>query len=136
MHQQIILRDLDKPRRKNLESDLFWICDSFGLRAGRDLEQLSSRIVMQLLKRFAESERAVSTEILADDLTISPARVNHHLRNLMETGFLYREKRLIFLRGGSMKNAVNELRNDASKIFDELEEIAQEIDLQMGLEYR
>lgn len=133
--QQIVLRQLDKPRQKRLPEDVFWLCDSFGFAAGRDVEQMASRIVLDVLQKHAGEQR-ISSEQIADDLTVSHARVNHHLRNLIDSGLLYREKKLIFLRGGSMKSAVQELRKDANRILDDLERMAEEVDGAVGLKTR
>ncbi len=78
----------------------------------------------------------VSSESLAADLEIKTSRVNHHLRNLNDSGLLYRKKRLIYLRGGSLKTAVQEMRKDSERILDELENIAEEIDTLMGVKNR
>jgi predicted transcriptional regulator len=135
MVQQIILRNLEKPRVKSLEEDLLWFCDSFGFSSGRDTESTANRIIFSLLERLSnESEN--SSEALAEDLDMKISRINHHLRNLNESGLLYRKKRLIYLRGGSLKAAVREMRKDSERILDELESIAEEIDLMMGLKNR
>jgi predicted transcriptional regulator len=135
MVQQIILRNLEKPRIKSLEEDLLWFCDSFGLSSGRDTESTANRIIFSLLERLS-NENASSSESLAEDLDMKISRINHHLRNLNESGLLYRKKRLIYLRGGSLKAAVKEMRKDSERILDELESIAEEIDLMMGLKNR
>ena len=135
MYQQIVLRNLEKPKEPNLEHDVFWVCDSFGFNSGRDLENISSKIILHLLQQFAEEEH-LSSEGIANKLAITPSRVNHHIRNFVDTGFLYREKKLIYLKGGSVKSAVNELRKDANRIFDELEIMAEEIDSTLGLKNR
>ncbi len=132
MSQQIVLINLEKPREKDPEKDLHWLCDSFGLSSGRDLENTANQIVMTLIDQIAENER-VSSEMIADILGINPSRVNHHVRNLIKSGLVYRKKRLLFLRGGSLKAAVHEMRKDSDRIFDELETIASEIDRQKGL---
>jgi hypothetical protein len=49
---------------------------------------------------------------------------------------IYRRKRLLYLRGGSLKAAVQEMRKDSERIFDELEVMAEEIDRKMGLKNR
>jgi predicted transcriptional regulator len=64
------------------------------------------------------------------------SRVNHHLRNLNDSGLVYRKKRLIYLRGGSLKAAVKEMRKDSERIFDELEYMAEEIDSRIGIKNR
>lgn len=135
MVQQIILRNLEKPRVKSLEEDLLWFCDSFGFSSGRDTESTANRIIFSLLERLS-NESESSSEALAEDLDMKISRINHHLRNLNESGLLYRKKRLIYLRGGSLKAAVSEMRKDSERILDDLESIAEEIDLIMGLKNR
>lgn len=135
MVQQIILRYLEKPHVKSLEDDLLWLCDSFGFSSGRDTENTATRIVFSLLDRISNDE-ITSSEALAEDLEIKISRVNHHLRNLNDSGLLYRKKRMVYLRGGSLKAAVKEMRKDSERIFDELESIAEEIDLRVGIKNR
>lgn len=135
MVQQIILRYLEKPHVKSLEDDLLWLCDSFGFSSGRDTENTATRIVFSLLDKLSNDE-ITSSETLAEDLEIKISRVNHHLRNLNDSGLLYRKKRLVYLRGGSLKAAVKEMRRDSERIFDELESIAEEIDLRIGIKNR
>ena len=135
MVQQIILKYLEKPHVKSLEDDLLWLCDSFGFSSGRDTENTATRIVFTLLDRLS-NEQITSSESLAEDLEIKISRVNHHLRNLNDSGLLYRKKRLVYLRGGSLKAAVEEMRKDSERIFDELESIAEEIDLRIGIRNR
>jgi predicted transcriptional regulator len=135
MVQEIILRNIEKPRIKSLEEDLLWFCDSFGFSAGRDTENTATRIIFSLLDKLSNDE-TVSSEALAGDLEIKISRVNHHLRNLNDSGLLYRKKRLIYLRGGSLKAAVEEMRKDSERILDELEGMAEEIDSLMGLKNR
>jgi predicted transcriptional regulator len=135
MVQQIILRNLEKPRIKSLEEDLLWFCDSFGFSSGRDTGNTANRIIFSLLEKVSNDSES-SSEALAEDLDMKISRINHHLRNLNESGLLYRKKRLIYLRGGSLKAAVREMRKDSERILDELESIAEEIDLMMGLKNR
>ena len=135
MVQQIILRYLEKPHEQSLEDDLLWLCDSFGFSSGRDTENTATRVVFSLLDKLSNDE-ITSSESLAEDLEIKISRVNHHLRNLNDSGLLYRKKRLVYLRGGSLKAAVKEMRKDSERIFDELESIAEEIDLRIGIKNR
>ena len=135
MVQQIILRKLEKPRIKSLEEDLLWFCDSFGFSSGRDTENTANQIIFSLLEKLSNDEMS-SSEVLAEDLDMKTSRINHHLRNLNDSGLLYRKRRLIYLRGGSLKAAVREMRKDSERILDELESIAEEIDSIMGLKNR
>ena len=135
MARQIVLVNLEKPREKTLEKDVYWLCDSFGLSSGRDVDNMATRIVMSLLDNISENER-ISSEMIADSLDVNLSRVNHHLRNLINSGLVYREKRKLYLRGGSLKAAVQEMRKDSQRMFDELEAIAAEIDQEIGIRNR
>lgn len=135
MTRQIILVSIEKPAEKDLEKDIHWFCDSFGLSSGRDVEDISKKIVMDLLSNLARNE-GVTSEMLASSLDINLSRVNHHLRNLIGSGLVYRRKKMLYLRGGSLKAAVREMRKDSERIFDELEKIAEEIDDEVGLRSR
>lgn len=132
MHQRLILQYLPRPIRKDLKEEAYWFCDTLGLSSGRDLEDLSIQIVLRLLEESSK-KHGIATEQLATLLGISHGRVNHHLRNLTRSGVVYRERKLIHLRGRSMRESVIELRKDADRIFDELEQVAAEIDRMMGL---
>jgi len=135
MVKEIIIRNIEKPHIKSLEEDLLWFCDSFGFSSGRDIKNTATRIIFSLLEKLSNDE-VTSSEALAEDLNIKISRVNHHLRNLNDSGLLYRKKRLIYLRGGSLKAAVKEMRKDSERIFDELENIAEEIDSTIGIKNR
>lgn len=135
MYRHIVLRQLRKPPHTGIETDLRWMCDSFGFVQGRDINKLAARIMLDLVEKSARVDK-VSSDMIAKDLHITPARVNHHIRNIMESGILFRKKQYIFLQGGSLKSAVEEMRRDANSIFDELSRIAEEIDDAVGLENR
>jgi predicted transcriptional regulator len=135
MVQEIILRNIEKPHIRDLEEDLIWFCDSFGFSSGRDIESTATKIIFSLLDKLSNDEE-VSSEALAGYLDLKVSRVNHHLRNLNDSGLLYRKKRLIYLRGGSLKAAVREMRKDSERILNELENAAEEIDSIIGIKNR
>jgi predicted transcriptional regulator len=118
-----------------LEENFIWFCDSFGFSSGRDIEKTATKIIFSLVDKLSNNE-VTSSEDLAGDLNITISRVNHHIRNLNDSGLLYRKKRLLYLRGGSLKAAVKEMRKDSERIFDELENIAEEIDSIKGIKNR
>jgi len=135
MPQQIILRNLQRPNEVDVADDIEWLGNSFGFSAGRDTEKVTSRILKNVLQEVS-SEGSTSTENIAEDLDLSIQRVNYHLRTLIDAGFLFREKRLIFVRQGSVKSAVEEMRRDANRIFDNLSRIGDEIDEALGFRNR
>ncbi|RLE46017.1 ArsR family transcriptional regulator [Candidatus Woesearchaeota archaeon] len=135
MFQQIILRDLEKPKEVDVIKDIEWLGDSFGFCSGRDTERIASKVFQAILKDAA-FKGATSSELISKSLNLAVQRVNYHLRSLIDSGFLYREKRRIFIRQGSIKSAVEEIRKDANRIFDNLSLIAEQIDNALGLKNR
>jgi len=135
MPQQIILRNLQRPKEINTQEDIEWLGNSFGFSAGRDTERITTRVLQNVLREVAE-KGSTSSEHISEGLDLSVQRVNYHLRTLIHSGFLYREKKLIFLRQGSIKSAVEEMRKDANRIFDNLSRIAEEIDESLGFRNR
>jgi len=122
--QHIILNAIRQPRES--DTALAWVCDSLGFSA-----EMPNRIIDALLKELRQ-QPSISSEELARQLEISSARLNHHIRNFVIAGFLAREKKRIVLRGESLQATVREIRKDAERIFDSIEEIAKEIDAVMG----
>ena len=135
MPQQIILKNLQRPKEINVEDDIKWLGNSFGFSAGRDTERVTAQILQNVLEEVA-SQGSTSTENISDELEMPVQKVNYHLRTLVDSGFLFREKRLIFVRQGSVKSAVEEVRRDANRIFDNLSRIAEEIDSALGFKNR
>ncbi len=135
MTQRIVLQNVRKPVSKRLDEDVLWVCDSLGFTTGRDLEGITPKTVLMLLENLRRRP-GVPSELLAEKLAINLGRVNYHIRSLIDAGFLYRERRLIHLRAGSVKAAVEEMRKDANRIFDELAAVAEEIDERMGFSSR
>ncbi|MFP4567638.1 MAG: winged helix-turn-helix transcriptional regulator [Candidatus Woesearchaeota archaeon] len=135
MPQQIILRNLQKPKKIDVIDDIEWLGNSFGFSAGRDTEKITSQILKNVLQEVA-SEGFTSTENISQDLDLSIQRVNYHLRTFIDAGFLLREKRLIFVRQGSVRSAIEEMRRDVNRIFDNLSKIGEEIDEALGFKNR
>jgi len=133
MKRRIFVRFVEKPRKTNIDSELKWLCNSLGVCSGRDTENISLKIFENIINRY-HNEFRLSTEMIAKDLTISPNRVNHHIRNMINMGLFYRDKKKIFLRGGSVKRAIEEMKKDSDRMFSELIQIADKIDEKLGLD--
>lgn len=133
MRQRIIICDIDKPRITSHNEELRWICESLGLITGRDVENISFKIMCKLLEKF-RNQSIVGTEIIASALKVEAPRVNHHIRNLIESGIIFREKRKIALRGRSLTAAIEEMRKDSERMFNELIGVSKKIDISFGLE--
>lgn len=133
MARQIIFRQIEKPRGAIGHEDLEWFFKSLGIGEGRDVDQVAQRILITLLAHQI-SGNGMPVERISRDLDISSSRINHHIRNLVDAGIVYRHKRQIHLRGNSLQSMVQELRKDALRVLDDLEAAAAEIDQSFGIE--
>ncbi|MBD3252914.1 ArsR family transcriptional regulator [Candidatus Pacearchaeota archaeon] len=126
---KITIREINKPRhhRERISDELKWICESLGLMAGRDVEDTSFRIMKELLNEF-RTKTIVPTECLVRSLKMEAPRINHHIRNLMETGILSRKKRKITLKGGSLSAAIEEMKRESDRMFERILEVSKKID--------
>ncbi|KAF5086034.1 winged helix-turn-helix transcriptional regulator [Methanospirillum purgamenti] len=132
MQKRLILQTLPRPNRRDLIEEIYWLCDTLGLSSGRDVDNLSTQIILKILQH-SSNYAGISSDELGSLLAISQGRVNHHLRNLSRSGMVYRDRRLIHLRGRSLRESIREIRRDANRIFDELESVADEIDTLAGV---
>lgn len=127
MKYKILIRDINKPKNLSLKNQVRWICESLGLVSGRDTEDISFKIMFELLKLLSKN-KSVSTEELARALKIEPARINHHIRCLMESGIIFREKRKIVFSKGNLTESIKDMKKQSEKIFDDVLEISERID--------
>ena len=132
---QIILKQFNRPKEENIDKDIKWFCDSFGLTTGRDTAYSSNKIIVDILNQISENKEVFS-EKLSENLELSQNLINHHLRSLINSGIVVRERKQILIRGGSLTEAVKEIRKDALRILDTIETIAEEIDEELGLKNR
>ncbi len=132
---ELKIKKINKPKKGDVEEDIGWFCSSLGLCSGRDTEFTSTRIITDILNKIAEDERVFS-ESIARDVGITQGLVNHHLRNLINAGVLVREKKQISIKGGSLKQAIKEMRRKALNMLEDIEEMAEEIDNELGIENR
>jgi predicted transcriptional regulator len=127
MTQQILLKQIERPRNPKAEDDICWFFDSLGIENGRDINHIAMRIILYLLENLSET-RGIPVEQIASGLEISSPMVNHHIRNLIDTGIIYRQRKKIYIRGSSLRSMVQEIRKDSLRILDDLEQTAKELD--------
>jgi len=127
-----VVRQIERPIIRDEGEDLQWFCNSLGIGEGRDLERIAPRVLFTLLEHQPH-EKGLPVDTIAQDLAVSSSRINHHIRNLVDAGAVYRHKRLIYLRGNSLRSMVQEIRKDVLRMLDDLEIAAAEIDQAFGI---
>ncbi|MBI4144035.1 helix-turn-helix transcriptional regulator [Candidatus Woesearchaeota archaeon] len=115
---------------KNLNDELQWFGRSLGLFGNRDKDSSVFRIFLELLKA-ARQERQISSDELAEKLSITRATVVYHLNALMDRGFVIQQKRRYLLSHEDLRHIINEMQNDAETSFARMLAIAKEIDEQL-----
>ena len=135
MFKHLAVRRLDTPHEKDIENDINWLIDTLSLKSGRDLQKTSNRIFREVLNSISHEGNA-RCEDVARRLELRHGCVNHHVRQFIESGIIRRERARLYLRGGSLKRSLEELRKDIYRIFDEMLEIADEVDVELGFSNR
>jgi len=133
--RQIVVKQIERPMLRGEDEDLQWFCTSLGIGEGRDVERVATRVLFSLLDH-QPYEKGLPVDTIAQDLAVSSSRINHHIRNLVDAGAVYRHKRLIYLRGNSLRSMVQEIRKDVLRVLDDLELAAAEIDQSFGIVQR
>ncbi len=129
------LKKINKPEKGSSNKDINWFCKSLCLISGRDIDSNSNKIITRILKTVSKHEKVYSEE-LARDLDLKLGLINYHIRNLIDSGILIRKNKQIFLRGGSLKEAIKEIRENSLSILEDIEIIAEEIDSSFGINNR
>jgi len=129
------LKKINKPKKGNSIKDINWLCESLCLISGRDTDLNSTKIITEILKTISKHKKVYS-EDLAKDLNLKLGLINYHIRNLIDSGILIRKNKQIFIKGGSLKESIKEIRTNYLLVLDDIEIIAEEIDSNFGIHNR
>ena len=136
MAYKIELKKIRTPPPGNLKEDIDFICQSFGYFSKRDKNNTAGKIFRLIVKKTAENEKGVTSDEIADELQLTRGAIVYHLNNFIMAGLVIREKNLYRLRSHCLQKSIDEIRNDAFRIFNQMMKIAQEIDEELGIFYR
>lgn len=129
---RIMIKRITNEPPKNLDDEISWLSDQLCLSSGRDVNNIATKILKLVLENSSKSIPLTSFDI-SNKLGIAPPTVNHHIRNLIDSGILIREKNRIFLRRKTLLSTINEIRKDIDRVLTDVEEIANDIDDKLGL---
>lgn len=131
MSKKITLVQIRRPSQEDINNELQWLGNSFGLFGLRDKDSSCFRIFITLIKRSHRND-PISSDDIAEKLALSRGTVVHHLIRLMETGLVVKEKEGYLLRENNLERLVRDMQRDVNAIFAELEDVAKEIDKKLG----
>ena len=133
--KQITIRSIRQPVKENLDADIKWFCESFGLLSERDKNRTSLKIFKTLIKG-SRNGRNVSIDEISREAEVSRTAVMHHLKVMRSAGLVVKEDNSFELRMRSMQKLVDEIGLDIERILRSIREIAEDIDRRMNLPVR
>ncbi len=131
-YQRITIIRMQRPSAHNLNDDLKWFGQALGLFGLRDKDKSCYRVFVELLKHTRQG-KSMSSDELAMRLDLSRGTVVHHLNRLMESGIVMSQKNQYAIRVDNLRVLVDEIERDLSRAFDDLREVAQLIDRELGM---
>jgi predicted transcriptional regulator len=135
MAKKIIIRDLEKPPEKNIEEDIEWICECFGFYERIDRDKTASLIFKKLLESRTSGGGLSSTK-LGEETSVTRAAALNHLKRMICSGLIVKEGNEYQIRCSSLFLTINEMHRDVDRIFEDIEQIAKDIDENVGIKYR
>ncbi|MBD3262235.1 MAG: ArsR family transcriptional regulator [Candidatus Altiarchaeales archaeon] len=131
---RITIQSIRKPINKNLDEDLRWLCSSLGF-CNQKQKHTGNKVFTTLLKKNKKGVNPTSTE-LAEEIGMSRGAVIHQLNRLKETGLISKDGRSYRLRETNLTNTLKEMERDMKRLFEDLEDIAAELDEEIGFKTR
>ena len=132
IRQRITIVNIRKPAEHNVNQELQWLGSSLGLFNLRDKDKSTFRLFIELLKS-AKARQTLTSDELAEKLALSRGTIIHHINKLMESGLVIHEGNRYTLRVDNLKSLIDELERDIKRTWEDLKEIAKEIDGRLGL---
>jgi predicted transcriptional regulator len=133
---KIELKRIRTPPAGSIENDIDFICRSFGYFTKRDKNNTAGRIFHFIIKKNAETSEGVTSDEIANALNLTRGAIVYHLNNFISAGLIVREKNQYRLRSHCLQKSIDDIKNDAQRIFNEMMKIAREIDEELGIFYR
>ncbi|MFH1750610.1 MAG: hypothetical protein ABH863_02940 [Candidatus Micrarchaeota archaeon] len=128
--QQVIIKRIDRPPRRNLEQELDWFCRVFGISEQRD--ELGAAILREILRHESKGSGTRSISI-SRKMRVTRGGAVYHLNKLMATGLIVRKGRDYVLRGENLSDSVEEVEEDVRRVFKSIRRMALEIDRELGM---
>jgi predicted transcriptional regulator len=132
---EYMILDVRLPPTADFDGDVEWMCRCFGFLESRDKEKTAAKIFKALLGAMKEG-KGLSSDELAEKIGLTRGTMVHHLNKLIQSGLAIHREGRYELRGASLRRTVQEIKRDISRIFENVEHVAQSIDENLGLTYR
>ncbi len=131
MSHKITIVRVRKTAGENINNELQWLGNSLGLFNVRDKDSSCFRVFITLVRKARRNE-PISSDDVAEKLSLSRGTVVHHLNKLMNSGIVTREKGGYLLRETNLQDLIKDMRRDMEGVFSQLLEVAKEVDDKLG----
>src|SRR3989344_966316 len=78
-------------------------------------------------------KQLLSSDELADKTNLTRGTIIHHITHLIESGLVSQYENKYMLRVENLETLIEELQRDLGRVFEDLKDMAQELDDQLGL---
>ena len=136
MSQQIFIKKIRSPAPGSLDDDIDYLCKSLGYFSRRDKQDTAGKIFRLLVKEACEPENCLTSDEIAEKLSLTRGAIVHHLNSFISAGIVIKEHNRYRLRSASLQKSVEEIRSDIDRIMQQMIKIAVEIDEKLGHYYR
>ena len=133
--QEFTIRDIRKPAKKSLKTDIEWFCKSIGFMEPRDKEKVAISILREILKTSKYGKRLTS-KYLIDELKLSRGIAVYYFNRFIKAGVMRRVGNEYELRVQNLEGTINEMEKDVLRVISDIRDITIEIDEKMGLPKR
>lgn len=123
--QKITLIDVKTPPGQNVEDWIVWLCKCLDIDPKKN--KLAFDIFLHLLDA-SRKNKGVRTIDITRERNVTQAAVVYHMNLFMHSGLIVKRGREYFMRGGSLKKAINEMEIDMLRRMRILREMAEKID--------
>ncbi len=124
---KVSLNKLKPVKFNSLNTELQWLSQCLGLFNKRDKSSSCFRIFIELLKN-TKLNKPLSSDEIAYRLHLSRGTVVHHLNRLIDSGLVISIKNKYQLSDASLRNIIENLKNNVESWFETLETVAEDID--------
>ncbi len=123
--RQVAIRELDPPRREDVEEELDWICECLGLAGQRN--ELAREIFRNVIT--ASRERSgVSTREIKEKHNVTQAAVVYHINIFQSSGLIIKRGRRYYLRGPTLEATLEEIEQDILRRMARLRKMAKRLE--------
>ncbi|MCK4310385.1 MAG: ArsR family transcriptional regulator [Methanomicrobia archaeon] len=129
---KIVIKDEELPFERNVDKYVEFLCNVLGLSTGRDTDDTTCKVFKKIVIHSSR-EGVTTTKEICEEINMSRGAVVNQINKMIEAGMLRKEGNYYVLRRRNLIRTMWEIREDILRMFEKIEEIAEELDEEIGL---